>query len=314
MNKHLEFLTILITVFSTHLSAQNPPNWPQELTNTMSLQSQDNYKEGMTKFSTWFKQQPHQALEAVKPYEKDANAKVRHLAFDMVYAIGRASGDTVVRSQAVFSLIAGCDNADEAEANHIISFLKYFKKADFSTASCAQMVAILKEKPAFIPKLARFAGFLEIRELIPALKEYTNDITVTNRQKWEAWLALARMDDKDAINHVLTQVKTVPVNDDVMYQFAPDLVYTRQHKTFDYLIEILNSDKQDCTSSNPDHPGKMVCAFRVMEYLAPVVEEFPLKIHASGDIDAKDYNDALERIRKWFKYKNGQYVIKRNTF
>jgi hypothetical protein len=51
-----------------------------------------------------------------------------------------------------------------------------------------------------------------------------------------------------------------------------------------------------------------------MEYLAPVIENYPLKIRGSGDIDTKDYKEALNTVRKWFKKKNGNYEIRKDTF
>lgn len=307
-------LIMLLIALSNLLNAQQSTNWSLELSNAMALQAQGKYKEGVSKFSPWYRQQPREALEAVKLYEQDSEPLVRKLAFNLLYATGRSAKDTAIRSEVVYRLTAACNDENEIVTTDVARYLQYFRKSDFSNSSRARLMNALKEKPALIPKFARLAGFVEIKELVPVFKEYANDPTLTNRQKWEAWLALARMGDKEAVDYVVSQVKTIPVNDDVMYQFAPDLVYTRQHKAFDYLIEILNSDKKDCTSSNPDHPGKMVCGFRVMEYLAPVVEGFPLKVHASGDIDAKDYNEALQMVRKWFKNKKGKYIIKTDTF
>jgi hypothetical protein len=231
-----------------------------------------------------------------------------------LYTIGRNATDKDIRYEALYNLTLGCSDSVEVILSNVCKYLQYFKKSDFSTNARNAVADAIKNNPAKTSKLARLAGFLEIKELLPLLKEYTNDASLTNRQKWEAWLAMARMGDNAAMDYVLGQIKTIPVNDDVMYQFAPDLVYTRQHKVFEYLIEILNSDTKNCTSSNPDNSSKMVCGFRVMEYLAPVVEGFPLKIHASGDIDAKDYNEALKMVRKWFADKKGKYVIKTEGF
>ena len=58
----------------------------------------------------------------------------------------------------------------------------------------------------------------------------------------------------------------------------------------------------------------MPCGYRIMEYLAPVIKDFPLKTDASGDVITKDYEHALMQVREWLKNKGEHYVIETNTF
>jgi hypothetical protein len=50
-----------------------------------------------------------------------------------------------------------------------------------------------------------------------------------------------------------------------------------------------------------------------MEFLAPVIENFPLKTSVSGDIAVSDYQLALTQTREWFKA-NPEYIIKTDKF
>jgi len=37
-----------------------------------------------------------------------------------------------------------------------------------------------------------------------------------------------------------------------------------------------------------------------MEYLAPVIEGYPLPVDEFGDLEVDDYEQALKDLRKWF--------------
>ena len=126
-------------------------------------------------------------------------------------------------------------------------------------------------------------------------------------------LALARMGDNYALEDVLKRIRKLPVNDDVVYQVFPDLVYTRQRATFDVLLQALNSDETNCESANAEVERKIPCAYRVMEMLAPAIQSYPLKVDESGDIDTNDYTEALKTVRDWFRA-NGNYIIRTDSY
>lgn len=308
-------LIIFITAIPCHpLYSQNAGNLQQDLSNAMLQQAKATYKGGTSKFKNYCKQQPKQMLEALKTYETDSVVKVRSFAYSLVNFVAKNTTDSILKLEAIATLAVACGDNDYGVKTSAAKYLQNFKKAHFTVICKKTLGDIFENNPTGSKHIARLLGFLDMKDQIPALKQLANDNSLVNREKWEGWLALARMGDKEAMEYVMKMIKTVPAGDDLMYQFAPDLIYTRQHAAFDFLIEILNSDKKDCTSSNPDASGNILCGYRAMEYLAPVVEGFPLKTHASGDIDAKDYKVALQTVRQWFKQKKGKYVIKTDTF
>jgi hypothetical protein len=307
---------VLIASFflSVLLEAQTSQNLQQDLATVMSQQAAGSYKGGTSKFKNYCKQQPQQMLDALKPYETDTSLKVRAFAFNLVNSVAKYSPDSLVRQDAIAILCSACNDNDFSIKTNAAKNLQSYKKVDFNAGSKKTLEEIFKANPVESKHIARLIGFLEMKDQISGLQQLANEPYLTNREKWEGWLALARLGDKDAIDYVMAQIKTVPVGDDLMYQFAPDLIYTRQHKPIDYLIEIMNSDKKDCTSSNPDAEGNILCGYRIMELLAPVIVDFPLKTHASGDIDTKDYKTALQTTRKWFRDKKSKYKIKTDSF
>ena len=98
---------------------------------------------------------------------------------------------------------------------------------------------------------------------------------------------------------MLAQIKQQPLNDDVVYELLPDLVYTRQKDALDYLVAIIQSDEKRCQSADPEAEQNIRCGYRVLELLAPVIADFPLTLDESGDLAVSDYPQALEEARRW---------------
>jgi hypothetical protein len=51
-----------------------------------------------------------------------------------------------------------------------------------------------------------------------------------------------------------------------------------------------------------------------MEYLAPVISDFPFEVRTSGDIDTDNYEKALITAREWFLKKGNSYAIIDNSY
>ncbi len=286
-----------------------------DLSKAMALQAKNQYKEGTAKFKQYYESNPQSFFDALKPYCSDTSDKVRSLACSLCTAAAQNLKDDAPRAAAIDLLIGFVTDKNISDRSTAIRALQNFKSSEFTDAHRQRLTEAINGKPYNDIKPAiRLAGFLNLQGLNDFLHGITTDVTLKTRQKWEAYLALARMGDKDAINYIMEKIKTVPLCDDLMYDFVSDLIYTRQKQAFDYIIEILNSDKESCTSSNPNSTGNILCGYRAMEYLAPVIDNYPLKARASGDIDTKDYKEALKTVRKWFKKQKENYKIKDDIF
>ena len=73
-------------------------------------------------------------------------------------------------------------------------------------------------------------------------------------------------------------------------------------------VGILQDDDCKSASGNPDVDAKILCGYRIMELLAPVIKGYPYKSSASGMIGASIYEEALSVVRKWFA-DNTEYEI-----
>ena len=109
------------------------------------------------------------------------------------------------------------------------------------------------------------------------------------------------------------KLQKAPLNDDFVYDFVPDLVYTLQPEIFRLLETIIQSNEKSCQSADPDYAQPILCGYRAMEYLAPVIEGYPLPLDEYGDLQVEDYEAALQELRSWFR-ENQSYVILNDSF
>ena len=158
--------------------------------------------------------------------------------------------------------------------------------------------------------MLKLAGYVEIS--IDRFDAIINS-NLSFKYKWAARLALARMGDQESIDYLLSKVEKAPIDNDFIYDIVPDLVYTHQMDIYKYLEVIVMSEEQNCMSANPESSQKILCGYRVMEYLALCIENYPLKTDEFGDLELDDYESGLQEVRKWFEM-NPNYQILTSAF
>jgi hypothetical protein len=249
-------------------------------------------------------------LNALPKYLADSVATMRLRAISLARSIGSPSKIIAVRTKAVQQIIAASKDKDTGNAGAALTFLTEFKKNDFSKTDQDTLYVIFKRKSAHLNVLIRLMGYLEIQSSKNDLFNLSQESNLGRKDRWAAILALARMNDQQAIDGILNRIQRMPVSDAVVYEVFPDLVYTRRLEAVSYLVEALNSDAKNCESANSDNPERIPCAYRIMEMLAPIIENYPLKQNASGDIETNDYPVALQKVREWFKINKGYKILR----
>jgi hypothetical protein len=81
----------------------------------------------------------------------------------------------------------------------------------------------------------------------------------------------------------------------------------------DFMLREILSDEKRCRSSNPDKEEEIICAFKIIEMVAPVIENFPVKITSYGEADIDDFDHTLNSVREWIML-NKKYTIIRNIY
>ncbi len=252
---------------------------------------------------------------ALDRFTSDTIIGMRVEAYNLLSKVGNNCMQDETRKRIVKLLVKGCRDKDSGICGMVLNSLCQFSNKDFDTEAAYELSMLTKEKIPFYHKLIKLVGFVNIPDVKPEFKKMLDEKKYPNNQvRWALHLALARMGEVDEVDFCVKKVRSLPLNDDVVYDIVPDLVYTRQKKAFDYLFEIIESDKKDCSSANPDSNAKIICAYRVIGQIAPCIENFPIDTDISGDLKTKDYGAALVKVRDWIKSNKDTYVIKSYAF
>ena len=244
-------------------------------------------------------EQHHATLTDLSPYYTDTVPSVRAQAYYLTQQVGTHSQDKAIRQQAVNQLTVGLRDENSGNAGRLHSYLTAFGPADFTLTTRQQIAALLPQRPAHFSRLLKLVGTLKMTDQIPTLQNLLASLSA--RERWAAQLALARLGDTGALASILARAKRQPVNDELVYELLPDLIYTRQKEAIDYLVAIVQSDEKHCESADPEAKENILCGYRVLELLAPVIADFPLAVDESGDLAVSDYPKALQQARKWLK-------------
>jgi HEAT repeat protein len=255
-----------------------------------------------------------QVVEALVPYLSDTLQEVRSKAYQVLALAGQKTKEEQVREKIVGLLLQGAQDKEAGVRSDCIERLANFKPQDFNSASRQKLGALLQPETSYLDKIALLTGYVGDKAYEQPLQDLLRKTNLGRKERWSVQMALARMGNTTAIDQVVGRLKGVRVNDDMIYEAAPMLVYLRQQQSIDYLFEIVMSDAKNCESANPDSEVPILCAYRVMEYLAPVVKDFPLKVTAGGDLDVKDYEKALVTVRKWYAAHKATYQVVKDVY
>lgn len=253
-----------------------------------------------------------ETLESLKPYYSDTLALVRSKAYNIAKRLALNSDAKKLRKQVVGQLIDAIADKDSGISGYASSSLRDFSEQDFSEGQKFKLMSYLNKPIPHKRSVILLIGVLQLYGAIEPLRTLSGQGN-GKYIRWAASLALARMEDAEALLFVVNTVKNRPVNDDLIYDLVPDLIYTRQKLAFDYLFKIINSDEENCFPADPDAVQKIMCAYRVLEYIAPYIENFPLQVEEE-QLLVDDYQQALMDVRNWFRDNNTSYIIKKDTF
>lgn len=250
-------------------------------------------------------------IRGLDRFYTDSSGYVRQKAYYLTYKKG-IHPETKSGISAVYKLLEGCFDPDKGIVGQNINYLQQFSKDNFDEKALIVIENLISNKKiAHYKQLVLLAGFAGAGKEI--LYQKFLDKEIQKQDKSYIAFALARMGDKEAIEYCLKILKKQKVSDAVTDYLVPLAIYTRQKEVMKFCEEILFLDKKLCHSPNPDYSGKMLCGYKVLELMAPVIEGFPIKTDATGTIMERSYEDALKDARLWIK-ENPDYKLKTEFF
>lgn len=250
-------------------------------------------------------------LEALKCSPIDSVSEDKLLvALPLIKKLADASSSPAVKSEVVNFFLISSKSRYSSVSSKSFGLLKSSPAQNFDGRAIDSLILIISKNPRLYADAVLIAGYINKPILIDAIKRiFPYSRNFTKQERWQTYKVLARLGDSDALNFCINRVKSLPPSDQIVDFLYPDLVYIHRKEAVDVLVAALYSDEPLCSSPNPNSESKIVCGYRVMELLAPVVEGFPLKTLPSGDLDVADYKKALDEVREWFKKIGSNYSL-----
>jgi hypothetical protein len=291
---------IFLLILSVTLPFRDAPAQEIQSTNQIITEYFENARQGVSSSISAkdLKAIPfHQLIEEILPLLQDTDQMVRYKAIDLLKRAGELSSVSDQRKTTVALLTEACKDPNGGNSGTASKALLLFNREDFTPAATDSFATLLSKRHYYFDRIIRIAGFLQLEEDLSRLKN--TDSTLTKKELWALELALARTGNKESLNYCLNKIKSVPVNDNTVNYLFPDLAYIRQSESLQYMLHEILSDEKKCKSSNPDKEEEIICAFRIMEIVAPVIQDFPVKMTDYGELDIEDYDLTLLSVRKW---------------
>ena len=199
-----------------------------------------------------------------------------------------------------------------AEQSRLVNDLQSLNRQDYQSGDAlliGQLVSIdtLGEAPEYIKLL----GFLGREDLLTSVSEVLRERDDVRRA---INLARVRAGNTAKRDNLLKNVRAIDVNDEFVYTVIPLLTYTRDRKVYEYLWELVLSENRSCTPADAETPGRIDCAYRIVEYMAGTIENFPVKVDEDYNLLTTDYAGALAEIRRWYAANQSTYRLLIDTY
>ena len=236
--------------------------------------------------------------------------------FDYLYSISQvsaSSSDKEIRQLAVdiFCRSMGANSVLTASS---ISHLQKIKQTDFTEASKSYLKTALDAATNNAGALAKVTAFACGNSCLQELQNALYKQDISKRDKKDIKLAQLRAGDTSNEQRLLQSAKEQVLNDNFVYNLIEDLTYTRNKAIFDHLLDLVLVDSKSCTSADNDNPEPMVCAYRLIEQVAPCIDNFPAKVNSYNELESTDYPALLKTVRAWIKENKSSYVLNLNNY
>jgi hypothetical protein len=193
-----------------------------------------------------------------------------------------------------------------------LNALEQLPSSSVSAADLAIIDAALTQEDT--PYRGRFfllAGWLGRTDALYAVPQ-TYRHSLSNKNDYD--MAMLRAGVPSYLARLQSLIPTLTVDDNFVYRLGPALLYTKRREVIDFFLAEILEDKRNCKVAEAHSEGRINCAYRLLEMIAPIIQDFPLKLRASGDLATDDYPSALEIAREWIRNHRNDYLIITETF
>lgn len=246
--------------------------------------------------------------EALSKYAGDTVLNVRYEALNLSSQVAARSKDKALIKKSIRNIIKNCV-INNTINNQIVNLLKRHVKQDFENDELIMIQTTLESQENNIGNLAKIYAFAGGPAVLPSLNGLLAKPNLTKSDKKDLKLALTRCGDERYAAKMNETLKQQVVNDDLIYSALPDILYTKNKAMFSFLLDGILSDSKKCSSANNDDNTPMICAYRLIEQMAPEIVDFPATVNEKGEINSKDLSKTLTEVREWIKKNKQTFVV-----
>ena len=247
-----------------------------------------------------------QSVGLLEPYLNSTNEKVKKAAIKLSVKLGSSCPAPFARRTAVHQLLDAAKGAPSTTVQKLVSGLQKFKPADFDEYAIAKLTELIESSPPYLQQFIQLAGYLQMST---QLEHWAADWGKSKKWRDYFGLALVRCGHEAKKAELIRKVREMHVDDEFNLRVLPLLTYVRQKEVMDFLLDIIMDNRKNCSPLGPDTYGHIICAYRVMEAVAPYIEGFPYSVGASGDLEVDDYETALQTTRQWIEENKKDYEL-----
>ena len=253
-----------------------------------------------------------ETAEAILALSLDTNITDHKGTVQLLKYLGRANKDAVIRQTYVRSL-SEIMWRSPLTAGSVFKVMQQFDRKDFTQEVKDDLMTYIAERKDSRGEAILLLGFIGSRNDIDFLKNLEHYASIGKKDKYKVMLALVRLNDPATVEEFLGELRQKRVNDELVSNLLPDLIYTHNPEVYRFLLAELHNETPACLSANNDSEEQILCAYRILEQIAAEIRDFPVTTDGSGEL-AGDYPAALSKARQWYSSNGESFSINADHF
>lgn len=224
-----------------------------------------------------------------------------------------------VSDQSILQLLVNVRSPDNSTSYLALKSLEQYPPSAFDETARNTVDSLIRNFGPYYTDRLKLAGYLQMKSELKRVKSedpnsiYTDKIQLNKTLNDQYRLALVKSGDQKTLNNMVRNMKKLALNDDYVYSVVPQAVYARQKAVFDLLLQQIMVRIDYCTPADSHIKGQISCAYRIIEEIAPYIDDFPVKSTKTG-IDTDNYPKALAEVRAWIRENKNSYTLKKDVY
>lgn len=256
---------------------------------------------------------PKEVAAAIYATTLDTLLTEHHATVQLIKVLARKVTDPACRESYVHALIEILWRSKAATGAFALQVMQQFERKSFSQQAKDDLMTYISERKENKGEAILLLGFIGNGNDVNFLKGLAHYTTVAKKDKYRIRLALVRLNDMAAIQEYVAELKQKKMDDALVSNVLPDLVYTHNPAVYKILLAELNNNVPACMSANNDSAEEILCAYRILEQIAPEILDFPVTVDRSGELNG-DYEQALQMARAWYAQHTDSFSINPDHF